>query len=43
MMSNPGIKPQQALAMASKQTAKHGSGLFISPYGHGLYTKLKKY
>ena len=28
--TNPGISPQQALAMASKSTA-HGSGLYIAP------------
>ena len=40
--SNPGISPQQALAMASKQTA-HGSGLFINPYGSGLYHRRRRH
>ena len=36
--ANPGISPQQALAMASKQTSKHGSGMYIAqPRGYGLY------
>ena len=33
--TNPGISPQQALAMASKSTARHGSGLYIMPHGYG--------
>ena len=35
--ANPGISPQQALSMASKQTSRSGSGMFIAPRGRGLY------
>ena len=35
--SNPGISPQQALAMASHQTSRSGTGLHLHPYGSGLH------